>query len=135
MISSIKDKLLPLGDDVTFIPVTDHYPHLVMSACIIPSCKTNARLVKAHKKARFLSGLHCFNAYSTATIASHSGAILSGVSRPRLRDQKQQHIRQTLRAEQHLFFCQATEGEHAVLFDDKLKSRFAPFSCSVLTNN
>ncbi len=36
LISSIKDKLLPLGDDVTFLRVTDSYlQHLVMNACII----------------------------------------------------------------------------------------------------
>lgn len=40
LISSIKDKLLPLGDDVTFIRGTGRYPPSAMNGCITPSCKT-----------------------------------------------------------------------------------------------
>ncbi len=61
--------------------------------------------------------------------------MLSGVIPATFTDQKQPHIRQTLRADAALVLCQATEGEHAVLFDDKAEVAVAPFSCSVLTNN
>jgi hypothetical protein len=80
LIDSIKRKLLPLGDDVTFIPGTARCRRWVTNGYITRSCRMKCLSGNTADKikARIAAFLYAID-YSTATIASHSGAMLSGV--------------------------------------------------------
>ncbi len=86
LIAAIKEKLLPLGDDVTFIPGHGPLSTLGEERRNNPFLQDEMRSGNRHdsehiKKAAFAAFFFIPNtiAYSTATMASHSGAILSGV--------------------------------------------------------
>lgn len=79
LIQSIKQKLLPLGDDVTFILDTVRCRRWVMNDSITRSFRTKCLSGNQNKKSLHYAGFFMGAIYSTATMASHSGAILSGV--------------------------------------------------------
>ena len=103
-----------------------------MSACIIPSCRTKCLSGKErNKKARFQAGFHYgFNAYSTATMASHSGAMLSGVIPATLtRPEATAYTPNSSRRRSTCSLVRPLKENMPFCLMIKLKSRFAPFSC------
>ena len=127
LISSIKDKLLPLGDDVTFIPGHGPLSTLGYERLHNPlPARRNARLVKAHKKPAFkrassvltLTALPQSLRTAAPVIWCHPGHVYATRSNS---------ITPNSSPDAALVLCQATEGEHAVLFDDKAEVAICAF--------
>ena len=78
--------------------------------------------------ARFSAGFIVFNAYSTATIASHSGAMLSGVIPATFtRPEATAYTPNSSRRRSTCSFVRPLKENMPFCLMIKLKSRFAPF--------
>ena len=100
LISSIKDKLLPLGDDVTFIPGHGPLSTLGYERLHNPFLQDEMPVwYRCIKKPAFKRASLFLTLTALPQSLRTAAPCYLVSSRPRLRDQKQQHIRQTLRAD------------------------------------
>ncbi len=103
LIDAIKRKLLPLGDDVTFIPATARSLRSGTSVCIIPSCKMRCRSGKQNEKACNVQAFYRSRQSTVFTVPQQwlriAAPYYPGSCPPRSRDQKPRHKRQTLHAD------------------------------------